>query len=409
MGARVILHSDLNAFYASVEMALDPALRTRPIAVCGSSEMRHGIVLAKSEPAKKAGVKTGMVIWEAKRRCPELLIVPPHFREYSEFSHKTREVYLRYTDQVEPFGLDECWLDVTNSRKLFGSGPAMADTIRARVREELGLTVSVGVSFTKTFAKLGSDLKKPDATVLIAPEDFQKTVWPLPVSSMLFVGPRVNEKLRRMGVFTIRDLARLDPAILLHCFGKSGPQLWACANGLDDSPVARIDEENTPKSVGRGVTGRYDITTNDEACNVILRLAHEIAPQLRAWDLAARGVQLSIKNNLFSTKQFQATLSQPTQLAKTIASCAGQLFCRNYNWSAPVRSLTVRAINLIEKDAPRQLCLFPEERSDERFRTLEQTADTLQKRFGKSILVPASFLLPSPLSEPLDNQPTFHA
>lgn len=407
--ARTILHSDLNAFYASVEMALDPTLRRRPIAVCGSSEMRHGIVLAKSDCAKKAGVKTGMVIWEAKRRCPELLIVPPHFSEYSRFSRLTRSIYQAYTDQVEPFGLDECWLDVTGSRKLFGSGQAIADTIRAQVRDELALTVSVGVSFTKTFAKLGSDLKKPDATVLIPPEEFRKTVWPLPVNTLLFIGPHITEKLRQLGVFTIHDLAKLDPQLLHHHFGKNGGQLWACANGLDTTPVARIDEENTPKSVGRGVTGSYDITTNEEACNMMLRLSHEVAPQLRAAKLAARGVQICVKDTLFATKQFQTTLPQPTQLAKTIAACAGRLFCQNYKWNAPVRSLTVRAIQLTDEDEPRQLCLFPNEPDEQRTHTLEKTADSLHTRFGKNILMPASFLLPSPLHEPLENQPTFHA
>ena len=185
----VILHSDMNNFYASVEILYDPALRDKPVAVAGDEEARHGIVLAKNDIAKRLGIHTGQVLWEARQQCPELVCVPAHYERYLAFSAQAREIYTSYTDQVESFGLDECWLDVTGSVGLFGDGPTIANDIRGRIRRELGLTVSVGVSFNKVFAKLGSDMKKPDAITVITPENYRERAWSLPVSDLLYVGP----------------------------------------------------------------------------------------------------------------------------------------------------------------------------------------------------------------------------
>lgn len=247
---RVILHSDLNNFYASVECLDNTTLRGKPVAVCGDPELRHGIVLAKSYEAKAFGVATGQAIWEAKQRCPDLMVVPPRYDRYIELSQSVRALYVQYTDQVEPFGLDESWLDVGGSVGLFGDGKHIADEIRLRVRHEIGLTVSVGVSFNKVFAKLGSDLKKPDATTVISRENFRELAWSQPVSDLLYVGPATTKKLGRYGIRTIGDLARTDPAFPHAILGKVGVMLWRFANGLDSSGVATYYAMPPIKSIG---------------------------------------------------------------------------------------------------------------------------------------------------------------
>ena len=240
MVQRTILHSDLNSFYASVEAMLNPKLRGKAVAVCGSTENRHGIVLAKSELAKRAGVKTGMVNWEATQCCPNLIMVQPHYDQYVKYSKLTRAIYDQYTDQIEPFGMDECWLDVTGSR-CHGDGLAIAEAIRTSVYEQLGLTVSIGVSFTKIFAKLGSDMKKPDAITCITPESYRTQVWPLPASDLLYVGRATTEKLRRRGIETIGGIAQCDKMLLKSWFGVNGIKLWEFANGVDNSRVRPFD------------------------------------------------------------------------------------------------------------------------------------------------------------------------
>lgn len=234
---RAILHSDLNCFYASVEMMLDPRLRGKAVAVCGCTEDRHGIVLAKSEKAKRAGVKTGMVNWEAKQCCRDLIIVPPQYDQYLKYSKLTQAIYQRYTDMVEPFGMDECWLDVTGSRYVCGDARTIAENIRRSVKEELGLTVSIGVSFNKVFAKLGSDMKKPDAITEISPDSYKEKVWPLPCSDMIYCGPATTAKLARYGVRSIGDVAACDPVFLKGLLGVNGLGLWSYANGRDNSRV----------------------------------------------------------------------------------------------------------------------------------------------------------------------------
>ena len=219
MNRSVILHSDLNNFYASVEVKLFPEYAGKPLAVCGDKEARHGIVLAKSEQAKKFGVRTGDVIWAAQRKCPGLIVRPVRFAEYERESRAVREIYGRFTDRIEPFGIDECWLDVTNSR-VFGSGEQIAEKIRAAVKEELHLTVSVGVSFNKVFAKLASDLKKPDVVTFVGPDNFREKIWPLPVSQLLYVGKATAEKLEKLGIRTIGELATAEPSLLVRHLGK---------------------------------------------------------------------------------------------------------------------------------------------------------------------------------------------
>ena len=263
MADRIILHSDLNCFYASVEVNENPKLRDQAIAVCGSTEERHGIVLTASYPAKRRGVKTGMANWQAVRACPGLICVPPHYDLYVKYSRLVRNIYLRYTDKMEPYGMDECWLDVSGSRQLHGDGTAIAEEIRKAVRDELGLTVSIGVSFNKIFAKLGSDMKKPDAVTTLPRDDWKGRVWPLPVSELLYVGPATTRKLMSRNILTIGDLAKTPPELLHGWFGKNGIVLWRFANGEDNSRVMQNDYEAPIKSVGHGITCSCDLRDNE--------------------------------------------------------------------------------------------------------------------------------------------------
>lgn len=392
---RAILHSDLNGFYASVETMLNPALKNKPVAVCGSTETRHGIVLAKSEIAKKAGIKTGMANWQAKQLCPGLIMVPPQFDQYLKYSKLTQQIYCRFTDQVEPYGIDECWLDVTASQKLYGTPFEMAENIRQTVREELGLTVSVGISFNKIFAKLGSDLKKPDATTVISPKNFREIVWPLPVNELLFVGPSTTRKLQRLGITTIGQLATAPKEFLIRLLGKNGGMLWAYANGLDRSRVMPSDYKAPIKSVGHGTTCTSDLYNNDEAWKVLLTLSQDIGHRLLLHEKRARGVQISVKNNELFSQQFQMQLSTSTQSSMEIAKAARKLFIDNYQWDKPVRALAVRAINLESSLIPQQQLLFdldtlqPNPLLQEK---LHHTVEDIRSRFGKKAIFSASLL-----------------
>ena len=294
---RAILHSDLNSFYASVEMMLDPSLRGKAVAVCGSTEDRHGIVLAKSDLAKKAGVKTGMVNWEAKQLCKDLIVVPPQYDQYLKYSKLTQAIYQRYTDLIEPFGMDECWLDVTGSRMVCGDPMTIAEDIRRSVREELGLTVSIGVSYNKIFAKLGSDMKKPDAITEIRKDTFKEKVWPLECSEMIYCGRATTAKLAKYGIRTIGDIAQTDPEFLRQQLGVNGVALWRYANGTDQSRVMHRDFVSPIKSVGHGITCTADLENDEEVWKVILALSQDIGHRLRLHELAARGVQISVRGN----------------------------------------------------------------------------------------------------------------
>ncbi len=389
---RAILHSDLNSFYASVEIMLNPTLRDKAIAVCGSTEDRHGIVLAKSEKAKKAGIKTGMVKWEAKQKCPDLIMVPPQYEQYLKYSKLTREIYQRYTDQVEPYGMDECWLDVTGSLGVCGSALSIAEEIRRTTREELGLTVSIGVSYNKIFAKLGSDMKKPDAITVINRCDYQDKVWPLPVSDLFYVGRATDKKLARYGIRTIGELARAPRDFLKSTLGKNGEMLWFFANGDDQSRVMKNDFHSLVKSIGHGTTCVSDLETNDEVWKVMLHLTQDISHRLRVHDMKANGVQITVKDNTLSYRQYQTQLPMATQSPMEIASAARHLFENNYDWHTFVRAVTVRAINLEPKFMPQQLMLFDDAARRARLEKLDDTIETIRGRFGKWSIYSASLL-----------------
>ena len=388
MSDRAILHSDANGFYASVEMVLNPELRGKAVAVCGSIEDRHGIVLAKSELAKKAGVKTGMVAWQARQLCPELVVVPPHYDYYVKFSKMIQKIYARYTDEIEPFGMDECWLDVTHSPM---KPMEIAECIRREVKEELALTVSIGVSFNKVFAKLGSDMKKPDAITEITRENFKKKVWPLPCSDMIYCGRATTKKLESIGVQTIGQLANLSFDVLKHKLGKNGVMLWQFANGLDTSRVAHESYSAPAKSVGHGITCTDDLNALDEAQKVIYALSQDIGAKLRQMGLRAKGVHLSVRDNELHTVGWQILLKTPTQDELDIANEAFSILLSNYHWEKNVRSLTVTAINLEKAEEPIQLS-FLDAPTNEKRKLLTRTIDEIHELYGKHSLVPAIIL-----------------
>ena len=377
---RTILHVDLNNFYASVECLYRPELRGKPVAVSGDVENRHGIILAKNQLAKAAGVKTGEAIWQAKGKCPGLVCLPPDYRKYLRFSRLARKIYADYTDKIEAFGIDENWLDVTGSAALFGDGPKIANEIRRRIREEMGVTASVGVSWNKIFAKLGSDMKKPDATTVITEENFRQLVWPLPVEELLYVGRSTKNKLNNRAVFTIGDLAARDVQLLKLALGVWGETLWTFANGLDAAPVAQSGEESFVKSVGNSTTTPRDLVNIEDVKMIVFILAESVAARLRRHGLKCRTVAVHIRNNELYSFERQGKLPVPSFLAQDIAGKALELFRQNYTWDRPIRSLGVRGADLVTEHGAVQLDMFaPDSQEQEQ---LERTLDRLRERFG---------------------------
>ena len=389
MKDRVILHSDANCFYASCEMVLNPSLRGKAIAVGGHEEDRHGIILAKSELAKLAGVKTGMPLWEARRLCPNIIIVPPHFEYYSKFSRLLRGIYERYTDYVEPFGLDECWLDVTACGE---DGYVIAEEIRNTVKNELGLTVSIGVSFNKVFAKLGSDLKKPDAVTVISRENFKEKIWDLPVGELLYCGRQTAKALTSGGMPTIGTLARAQKETIVRRHGKNGEALWIYANGLDTSRVAHKDAYVPPKSVGHGITCRENLENIDEASKVIVSLSLDIGYKLRKEKLWAGGVSLSVRDEHFMNYSYQMRLEFPSQDERKIAKEAISLLEKNYTWRAKIRAVTVTAISIETDSAPLQQDMFFDYEEEDKRKRLGSVINDIKDTYGKASILPATVL-----------------
>lgn len=383
---RVIFHIDQNCYFASVEMISHPEYRNVPMAVVGDKERRHGIILAKNQLASMAGVKTAEVIWQAQSKCPDLVLAPAHYDKYQFYSRKLREMYLEYTDKVEPFGLDECWLDLTDT--IGDRDPQeVADEIRERVKSEYKLTCSVGVSFNKIFAKLGSDYKKPDATTVITEENFKQIVWPLPCSDLLFVGKSTKERLNKVNIKTIGDLAGSTGEFLNDYLGKNGYQLWLYANGLDDSEVKTADYKRTVKSVGNSTTTSDDMCSLREISSTFLTLSSSVAGRLRRAGLKGKVVQITVRDSALNVYEKQKVLFKDTDSAKVIHECAVELFKESYDWHLPVRSIGVRLTDLVSSDAPEQLSLFEEVDRNEKEDRLEKTVDTIRERFGKKSLM----------------------
>ena len=386
----LILHSDLNCFYASVEMNENPELRGKRVAVCGSTENRHGIVLTASYPAKRNGVKTGMANWEARRNCPGLICVEPHYDLYMKYSGMVREIYHRYAEDVEPFGMDECWLSIPYTDDAEGDGKKMADEIRETVTRETGLTVSVGVSFTKVFAKLGSDLKKPDAVTVISRSNYRSRVWPLPVSELLYVGRSTTRQLMLMNIGTIGELANTDPEILRRKLGKNGIMLWRSAQGEDHAPVMPNGYEIPIKSVGHGSTCIRDLYTEEEVWKVLYELAQDVGRRLRMHGIRARGVALWVRDCDLGGNGYQTRLPMATRSPLAIAQSAFDLFRTRYLWDKPVRALTVSAIRTENAGLPEQTDIFGDWMYREKREKVEEAVDDVRKRFGYGVIRAAS-------------------
>ncbi len=383
---RIILHADMNSFYASVECLHRPELRDKPVAVGGHAEARHGIILAKNQLAKKCGVKTGEALWQARQKCPDLVIVHPNYDRYIRFSRLAREIYGEYTDRVEPFGLDECWLDVTGTESQNQGGEKLAHELRRRIKAELGVTVSVGVSDNKIFAKLGSDYKKPDAVTVFARRDMREKVWPLPVTDLLYVGPATGRKLRGYGVETIGQLAETPPEYLKSWFGKVGPMLHGFANGYDISPVARAGEESPVKSVGNSMTTVRDLASLEDISAVYWVLCESVAARLREGGFLCRTVQIGLRDFGLYSFERQLVLEAPSCLAVELHRAAMDLVEANWDPRRPLRSVGVRGAELIPAGAPRQLSLFREEAGRERQERLERSVEDIRRRFGKAVI-----------------------
>lgn len=386
---RIILHCDLNSFYASVELLSHPDLRTVPTAVCGDPSSRHGIILAKNEPAKRFGVQTAETIWQAKKKCPDLVLLPPHHQLYREYSRKVNTIYDQYTDLVEPFGIDESWLDVTHTLHLFGGdAAALADTLRERMKQELGLTLSVGVSFNKVFAKLGSDYKKPDATTVISRGNWRTLVWPLPVGALLYVGGAAQKLLKQYQVETIGQLAVCKPDMLETLLGKMGLQLHQYANGLDDAPVRSRYDAEPVKSVGNGTTFPQNLTTRTQVQAGIAVLADSVATRLRHQGLYAGGLQVTVRDPQFHDRSRQCQLSSPTHLIRDLTNTAMDLVCQLWKPPAPIRALTVTALHLVpEGEAYEQTDLFTQAPKQEKQEKLEGAMEQIRKKYGGGAII----------------------
>lgn len=376
---RAILHVDCNNFFASVESLYDPELKKIPFAVAGKKEERHGIILAKNELAKAYGVKTGEAVWEAKRKCPMLSTVEPHFDRYQKFSRLFKGICFEYTDLIESFGIDECWLDVTGNRL---GAVEIAEDIRRRVKAEYGLTVSVGVSFNKIFAKLGSDMKKPDAVTVITEENFREKVWCLPIGDMLGVGRSTLTKLRSRYIETIGELAETDLSTLRSWLGRWGEYLWNYANGLDNSRVMRYDEKLPPKSVSSGITPYRDLENDRDVKILIYALSENVAMQLRKHCLKSRTVSISIRDKNMAWLTRQRSLSFGISDSAQIASAVFDIYKETYRSDTPIRSISVCASELVPAYGEIQLDFGGEAMKAQKKESINHAVDELRKRYG---------------------------
>ena len=383
---RVILHCDANYYYAAVECLYRPELRSQPVAVCGDPAARHGIILTKNTQAKAFGVRTGEAIWQAREKCPGLVCVPADFPLYVRFSRKMRAIYEQDSNRVESFGLDECWIDLTNPGMTLQKGKRIADEIRGRVREELGITISVGTANNKIFAKHGSDRKKPDATTLILPDHLEETVFPLPASDLLFVGPSTSRKLASLGILTIGDLARCDEAILHRLLGKNGPVLKRYASGLDTSPVMACDQHIPAQSIGNSITPPHDLTTMDDVRCLFYLLAESVGARLRADGVRARCISISLRDAELVTRSCQLSMPRATSLTDDLAQTALQLFSERFSNGFPYRSIGLSCSQLTGENEPVQLDFMGDESRRICLEKLERSIDSLRRRYGQRII-----------------------
>ena len=379
---RTILHCDANCFYAAVEMLHHPEYDGQPLAVGGDVEKRHGIILTANYIAKRQGVKTGSALWEARQACPGIVIVPPNYDQYLRFSRYMREIYSHYSDKVESFGLDECWIDVTDSVGIRGDGLSIANEINRKVKSELGITVSVGVSWNKIFAKFGSDYKKPDAVTDVNRENYKQIVWRKPAEDLLYVGRATKRKLARVGIHTIGQIAEADPDYLQGMLGKHGLMLWVFANGDDRTPVAKENTDAPIKSIGNGMTMPRDLGNNMEVKMALYMLSESVATRLRENHFAGDVIEIYVRDNDLMGFSRQHKISTPTNISDEIAQEAMRIFLANYHWHKPIRGVGVRVADLHGEQYPYQLDLFNSEERREKQLAADRAVDEIRKRFG---------------------------
>ena len=378
---RIILHSDINACYAGIELLFAPQLRGKPVAVGGDEALRHGIVLSKTEEAKRIGVRTGMTLWQARQLCPELVVVPPHFDRYLYFTGEVQKIYSEYTDRREPFGIDESWLDLTGCVPAAG-GKAAAQEIGARVKHELGLTVSVGVSWNKVFAKLGSDYKKPDAVTVIGRHDYKDKVWPLPAGALLFVGRSTARRLGELGIHTIGDLARTQADVLRLRLGKAGDMLQAFANGWDTSPVRRAGERPPVKSIGNSTTTPRDMISLSDAMPALVSLAESVGARLRQAGLMARTVTLDMRSAQLTWCSHRMRLECPTDCSRALLESALALLAEAHAWPGALRGIGIRAEELVSVNMPDQIDIFNDYVNRIKQKNLDSAIDRIRGKYG---------------------------
>ena len=381
-GDRVILHADCNSYFASVESIDHPEYKLVPMAVCGDPELRHGIILAKNELAKAYHIQTAETIYSAKKKCPDLLLVSAHHEKYVAVCERINAIYEGYTDLVERFSIDESFLDVTGSRHLFGAGRQIADELRRRVREEIGVTISVGVSFNKTFAKMGSDYKKPDATTVISRDNYRELLWPLPIGELLFVGKSVAAVLRDHGILTIGDLAEAAPRSLSAFLGKMGLHLQRSARGEDLSPVLPTGYEEQPKSISHNVTFDHDLVDPSEIMAGLTLISDQVGTRLRRKKLFASVVQIQIKDTSLKVTNRQKKLDEYTCSTRLIRDTAVNLLRENWPVGKPIRMLSVGVTGL-SLDGAQQLSMFTDTAAADRARRLDDAVDSIRSKFGK--------------------------
>lgn len=378
-----ILHCDLNNFYASIECILKPELKNFPVAVCGDPEKRHGIVLAKNNIAKSFGIKTAETIFSAKKKCPGLICVPPHHDKYLDYSEQVKAIYYNYTDMIEPYGIDECWLDVTGSLKLFKSAENIAESIRSEVKQKTGLTVSIGVSFTKVFAKLGSDLKKPDAVTVITRENYKEKIYNIPVAELFMIGKQTAKKLVLLNINTIGELAEAPVELLMQHFGINGKRMKDDASGIEQTEVNKFNNARTVKSIGHGVTTARDVKSLEDAKTVLYHLAELTATRLRKYGFKGACIAISLRDNKMFTFSRQISLDYNFNSASEIAKQAFELLKTNYNFDTmpPLRTISLSITHLKSLSDSEQLDMFADTNLQKNA-VLENSIDKIRLKYG---------------------------
>lgn len=405
MREREILHCDINYCYAQIEENRQPQLKRVPLAVGGSAQERRGIILAKNPLAAQSGVKTGETLQEALGKCPSLHIVPPDFDRYRWYGEQVKKLYRGYSDQVEDYGLDEAWLDVTGCRRLWGSGWQIAHQIQRQVEKQIGLTISVGLSYNKVFAKMASDLIKPKGLVQITRQNFQQVLYPLPVSHLFYVGEATRRKLAVYGIRTIGDLARQDEEKMRQRFGRTGVMLLCFARGEEDSEVASGDAPTPVCSIGHSITAIHDLHDAAQAVLVLRPLAEAVALRLRRQNKKGYGIALSLRDGQLRRWSLRRKRPRPTQLAIEILQEAQALLERGWSSGQPLRSLGISVFDLVDEDSEEQLSLFEDETARQKQRKLEETIDLIRERFGYHRIRHCDLLLDEALTgfNPLDS------